>query len=406
MAAIGRRAGWVLGVSTLLACGGRNLDLGDYEDKECSVGGTTFPSGEWIGEPCVCYCDHGRAACDGSCPLNASGGSGGNSGNSAGGYSGTLATGAYGGSYVTGGSYGYGGTSYAGTYGVGGSYAGTYGVGGSYAGTYGVGGSYAGSYSTGGYGATGAYAGTGVAGTGVAGSYAAGGYAAGGYGAMGAYAGTGVGGSAGIAGTAGVAGTSGTVCTMIPRATGTNPLLDDFKDGDSAILFNEGRQGTWYSYNDGSGMQYPASGTLPMSYLNNQWAAYTNGGGFIDWGAGIGFTLNYGCPYDASVYHGIYFTLGNDTYSSLIYVQVLTQGIVPTSAGGTCNEATGLCYDAYQFPLSLAEGVGITAVPFNTLAQAGWGQYVPFDPKTITSIQFQVAAGSQFAFYVGSVSFY
>ena len=94
-------------------------------------------------------------------------------------------------------------------------------------------------------------------------------------------------------------------------------MLDDFEDGDGAIIMSGGRQGFWYTFNDGTagGSQTPPStAVVPDSggACESANALHTTGSGFATWGAGIGVDLNnlggamgVKMPWDASAYTGI-----------------------------------------------------------------------------------------------------
>ena len=73
-------------------------------------------------------------------------------------------------------------------------------------------------------------------------------------------------------------------------------LVDDLEDGDDAILDDGGRRGGWYTFNDETdGTQSPpGTGFVPSpgGAGDSAYAAGTSGGGFTEWGAGMGFDLN------------------------------------------------------------------------------------------------------------------
>src|SRR5690606_35809450 len=93
-------------------------------------------------------------------------------------------------------------------------------------------------------------------------------------------------------------------------------MIDDMEDdGDSAIMFINGRSGNWYAFNDKtSSAQVPESDADYFTMVDldpprgrSLRAAWTKGEGFTDWGAGIGFDLRAKTPYDASQYAGVTF---------------------------------------------------------------------------------------------------
>lgn len=91
-------------------------------------------------------------------------------------------------------------------------------------------------------------------------------------------------------------------------------LVDDMEDRNQAILQTAGRAGSWFSFNDLTGMQVPvmSSSIFPMSATDparsgSQFAVLTKGSGFTGWGAGVGFEFASTLAYDASRYAGIAF---------------------------------------------------------------------------------------------------
>jgi hypothetical protein len=205
-------------------------------------------------------------------------------------------------------------------------------------------------------------------------------------------------------------------CGSPPRATGSNPLIDDMEDDNAYILPNDGRSGVWFTYNDASagGYQFPSAGNFTMQpspnpATNGQFAANTYGKGFLSWGAGMGFVLNSGCPYDASVHTGLYFFARSEMAASSIYVLVPTAATTPASNGGTCVAVSSTaCYDDYQVAISVYPTWTGYFVPFSELTQQGWGTRASFDPRTLMGVNFQTRSGDgySFSFSIDSISFY
>ncbi len=97
-----------------------------------------------------------------------------------------------------------------------------------------------------------------------------------------------------------------TAVIMDPR------LIDDFEDGDTVILFNQGRGGDWYTYIDpGAGMPFPL-GTVAPGYGSSLYALQFSVPAMGSWlGFGYGFSLSNtasGTLYkDGSAWTGIQF---------------------------------------------------------------------------------------------------
>ena len=128
------------------------------------------------------------------------------------------------------------------------------------------------------------------------------------------------------------------------------PLIDDMESNTGFICHGSGRVGAWYACNDGTGTQIPEPtepGTPILPYRlaesrgSSQLAMYTQGGGFDDWGAGIGVDLafdgeTYGL-YNGLAYGGIRFWARSDLWND-IDVRISTAATTLTDFGGRCEE--------------------------------------------------------------------
>ncbi|HMA92531.1 MAG TPA: hypothetical protein VKP30_07585, partial [Polyangiaceae bacterium] len=125
-----------------------------------------------------------------------------------------------------------------------------------------------------------------------------------------------VGGSGGTApATGGVVNTGGTApSTTAPPAL--QAVIDDLEDGDGDLIQVGGRDGYWFTLNDGTttGLQEPVWGSRIRSAYRimdrggSQYAAWTQGSGFTTWGAGFGLYLRTSARfYNAKRYQGITF---------------------------------------------------------------------------------------------------
>jgi hypothetical protein len=356
---------WCLGFA-FLACGGRTLDDGVYgysdtsSSSACSYQGQAYADGSPVPGPCFCFCNNGQIECDPGCSSSSGGAS--NGGTSVGNAGDGAATSS-------------GGVS---TAGAGGATAGSASIGGDL--TIGGSASTAGSYGTGG-------ASTGGASTGGA--------------------------STGGASTGGATFT----CGAPPRSFGTQTLIDDMEDGDGNILPIDGRSGVWFTYNEGlsNGYQYPVPGSdftmlnVPRDATGGVYVANTFGKGFSTWGAGMGFVINNGCPYDASRRSGIHFFARSDLGPAQLLVLLPTAATTPTDNHGTCIPVTtSSCYDDYQVMLNLDENWQEEYVSYAGLQQLGWGTPVSFDPSTLMGVNFQTVYGGglSFSFSIDSISFF
>jgi hypothetical protein len=212
--------------------------------------------------------------------------------------------------------------------------------------------------------------------------------------------------------------------------------IDDFEDGDGLISPIGGRNGSWFTFNDGSGTQTPAPGgpVLPEVVTTDaNYVLHETGKGFASqgtlpdgtfaYGAGLGANLlqdpttGLPLPYDASGYQGIGFTFRyafpsvNGSYQILGFA-VATSATTPVAQGGTCADG---CSDDFGFfgaipysPLYFTGGFA-----WADLRQQGFGTPTTFDPTTILSIKWivsfpdfgQTSADNTFDFQLDNVIF-
>jgi hypothetical protein len=217
-------------------------------------------------------------------------------------------------------------------------------------------------------------------------------------------------------------------------ASGNAPLIDDLADGNDQILKQEGRSGTWYVYNDGTGTQVPPPGSA-ITPTNSR--ICTSGFGFAGWGAGVGLNLNTDnvnvCTYDASVYTGVKFTIEGSITNSYLRFAIPTKDIASPDASGNCNTSLYKCNDNYGANLYYNSTVGfycrnsagafactttgpgnslIITIPFALMTQEGWGQTFPtFDLRKMLSLHWELknlstALSSSYTLCMGAIGFY
>ena len=195
-------------------------------------------------------------------------------------------------------------------------------------------------------------------------------------------------------------------CTPAMRALGSQPLIDDFEDNDARIAPLEHRAGVWSASNDHSATQLPAPGgplsmaRIPGGRGSSQWALHTSGPKFTKWGALLTADLSARRCYDASVYAGLrFFARG---HGSLSVVVKMTQ-VAPEEYGGSCTHA---CNDSHRKRLDLSRNWQEERVTWAELQQQGFGQIVPFDPRSLLSIELTVdPEQTPFDFWVDDLRF-
>jgi hypothetical protein len=185
-------------------------------------------------------------------------------------------------------------------------------------------------------------------------------------------------------------------------------MIDNLEDADGAIIPNGGRQGYWYVFNDmtAEGTQTPATDmVLPESggADGTGYAMHTTGGGFTEWGAGLGVDFNsmdgVKSPWDASAFTGIVVMAKG---SGQIRASVLIESTVPTAEGGTCT----IDCDPHGKVLLLTDEWQQFTLQFDQLNQEGWGTQAAWDASTVVGLQFKVGKDLDFDFWVDEVGFY
>ncbi|HEX2671546.1 MAG TPA: hypothetical protein VHM25_11775, partial [Polyangiaceae bacterium] len=180
-------------------------------------------------------------------------------------------------------------------------------------------------------------------------------------------------------------------CTPAMHATGSEPLIDDFEDNDARIASIEHRAGFWSASNDNTGKQRPAPGgplamtRIPGGRGASQFALHTSGNKFTKWGALLAADFSPRRCYDASAYAGlVFFARGRGSFN---VVAKMTQ-IAPEEFGGSCKHD---CYDSHGATIPLTNEWQEHRVTWAQLKQKGFGQNVPFDPRSLLSLEFTVA---------------
>jgi len=175
------------------------------------------------------------------------------------------------------------------------------------------------------------------------------------------------------------------------RAAGSEPLIDDFEDNDARIASLEHRAGFWSASNDNTGKQRPAPGgplamtRIPGGRGASQFALHTSGNKFTKWGALLAADFSPRRCYDASAYAGlVFFARGRGSFN---VVAKMTQ-IAPEEFGGSCTHD---CYDSHRATIPLTNDWQAHRVTWAELKQNGFGQSVPFDPRSLLSLEFTVA---------------
>jgi hypothetical protein len=231
--------------------------------------------------------------------------------------------------------------------------------------------------------------------------------------------------SGGTTATGGITGMGGTIASGGSALTGGLPatggfvatggapqyMIDDLEDGDGDIIVAESRGGYWYTFNDGTttGWQSPVWGgrifkAQPISDRpGSLFAAWTQGGGFTSWGAGMAlYFRGTSSLYNANKYRGISFWAKIGVNAANV-VRMNVSDNQTVSDGGICTD----CWDHF----------GVTFVAYQTwqrysylwsdMTQRGWG--VPLapaiNPAKLRSIEFSTQEGIDFELYIDDIAF-
>ncbi|HEY4158877.1 MAG TPA: hypothetical protein VGM29_12300, partial [Polyangiaceae bacterium] len=194
-------------------------------------------------------------------------------------------------------------------------------------------------------------------------------------------------------------------CSPVSVAEGSSPLIDDFEDGDTRLPLLEHRAGNWVVFNDATSTQQPRPGSMfPAQRLDGRGSSHFGlhmaGGKFTKWGATLAIELSPRRCYDASVYSGIEFWARG--HGSMRPTVKMTQ-VVSEEYGGSCLHD---CFDAHGTLLALARDWRLYRLPWSELKQRGFGEQVPFDARSLFSIEFEVAPEqTPFDFWIDDLSF-
>lgn len=195
-------------------------------------------------------------------------------------------------------------------------------------------------------------------------------------------------------------------CAPVAVAEGSNPLIDDFEDGDLHAPMVEHRAGQWLTFNDGTGSQFPKPGTeisasrIPGGRGASHFGIHNVGGKFSKWGANLSLELSPHRCYDASAYGGIQFWARG--HGEIRAAVKMTQ-VVSEEFGGSCSRD---CFDAHSKYVKLTREFTRVLVRWEDLHQMGFGTPVPFDARSLYSIDFSLTpAETPFDFWIDDVSF-
>ena len=194
--------------------------------------------------------------------------------------------------------------------------------------------------------------------------------------------------------------------------------IDRMEDGDGTTERVAERSGYWFAFNDdefdtGPGTQIPnpddkTMETFPMSELDpprgrsSHFAARTYGGGFTDWGAGIGLELYTQQTYDLSKYAGVTFW-ARRAPNTAATLRFSLPDTATSKRGGQCE----MCDDHFGSDLTLTTRFHRYSFTWQELKQVPFGEPRPdaLNTKEVYGLRFQVHELQDFDFWIDDVAF-
>lgn len=200
-----------------------------------------------------------------------------------------------------------------------------------------------------------------------------------------------------------------TVCSKV-RASGVAPLVDDFEAETGQILGNEGRNGWWFGYDDGTGGRILRETADLTGAAGKGRALHVVASGFEKWGAGFAVNLHsassagIGCAYDASAYSGVRIRARGH---GRLRMTLGDAASTPSAYGGTCTRSGESCYDRPGMWLKLEDQWKIFEFPFCTFMSEGWsGSIEGLDPAQLLGFHFRVGERQNAEFWLDDLTFY
>jgi hypothetical protein len=198
----------------------------------------------------------------------------------------------------------------------------------------------------------------------------------------------------------------------------TPGLIDDMEDNDSFILPREGRQGVWFTVNDGTpgAMQTPGTpftmSAIPAGRGASLYAARSSGHGFASWRPLIGFWFHQPATgtkqfYDVSRYRGITFLarfVESDAATVATSVRVVMPDRDTDPDGMVCTG--GGCNDHFGMNIVLTSQWTSYTILFGAMTQEGWGtQVARFDAVNAYGIEFEFPIQATFDCWIDDIAF-
>jgi hypothetical protein len=198
---------------------------------------------------------------------------------------------------------------------------------------------------------------------------------------------------------------------LVPAADGN---IDDFEDGNNQGNPEGGRDGYWYTSNDGQGsvFEIPVEGfaTAEGGADGSTTAVHIKGttasGGDQTWGVelGLNFLSNQGEQYDGSKYKALYFKAKLGTKEAEKKVRVSLADVNTHPSGGVCAG----CYNHFNGNIELGPDWKAYTLAFEDLRQrAAWGKPRPahLTAEKLVNLNYQIGGGKPFDMWIDDLGF-
>jgi hypothetical protein len=193
----------------------------------------------------------------------------------------------------------------------------------------------------------------------------------------------------------------------LPKPCADPLTIDDMEDGDASICQNNGRQGAWFNFGDGSGgtQSFTPNADTNGERGASRRAVHFTGSGYTSWGAIAGINLDSDGAsrqaYNAGGTGGLTFWMKSNTPVT-VELPILATALIADN--GTCVEGTPDCNDHFRFPItSPAAAWTQYRVPFTALRRSGSATWNPAD---LLGVQFHVTQGESFDVWIDDIAFY
>jgi hypothetical protein len=182
------------------------------------------------------------------------------------------------------------------------------------------------------------------------------------------------------------------------------------EDGNLDSLQQDERSASWFYYDDGTdGTHSLLMDAVTGGLADSTRAAHITGGGFTDWGSGVGVGMRWDdgsgsrCVYDASYYTGFHLWIRGN--GAPIRIIATIPAIIPSSEGGTCTNPDE-CWDNHGYLLDTTDEWTEVFVPFSELSQRWTDPPLAFDPTRIFTVEFTLEPYLDYDVWIDDLGFY